>query len=71
VIGASAQIGRISNYYDLSYTVPWFMDRNQTVGVSLFRRNVEYLNIDEKRAGAPPSTGRDRALRQLVAPLCL
>ncbi|HEY3169407.1 MAG TPA: outer membrane protein assembly factor BamA [Thermoanaerobaculia bacterium] len=51
VIGAAAQIGRISNYYDLSYTVPWFMDRNQTVGVSLFRRNVEYLNIDEKRQG--------------------
>lgn len=58
VIGASAQIGRISKYYDLSYTVPWFMDRNQTVGVSLFRRNVEYLNIDEKRAGGTAFYGK-------------
>ncbi|HEX9150355.1 MAG TPA: outer membrane protein assembly factor BamA [Thermoanaerobaculia bacterium] len=58
VIGAAAQIGRISKYYDLSYTVPWFMDRNQTVGVSLFRRNVEYLNIDEKRQGGTAFYGK-------------
>ena len=58
VIGASAQVGKISNYYDVSYTVPWFMDRNQTVGVSLFRRNVEYLNIDEKRQGGTTFYGR-------------
>jgi len=58
VIGAAAQIGRISNYYDLSYTVPWFMDRNQTVGVSLFSRNVEYLNIDERRQGGTAFYGK-------------
>ncbi len=58
VIGASAQVGQISNYYDLSYTVPWFMDKNQTVGLSLFRRNVEYLNIDEKRAGGTAFYGK-------------
>ena len=58
IIGASAQVGRISKYYDLSYTVPWFMDRNQTVGLSLFRRNVAYLNIDEKRAGGTTFYGK-------------
>jgi outer membrane protein insertion porin family len=58
IIGASAQVGRISKYYDLSYTVPWFMDRNQTVGVSLFRRNVAYLNIDEKRSGGTTFYGK-------------
>jgi outer membrane protein insertion porin family len=58
VIGASAQVGKISNYYDVSYTVPWFMDRNQTVGLSLFRRNVEYLNIDEKRQGGTTFYGK-------------
>lgn len=62
VIGAAAQLGRISNYYDLSYTVPWFMDRNQTVGVSLFRRNVEYLNIDEKRQGGTVFYGKGLGL---------
>jgi outer membrane protein insertion porin family len=58
IIGASAQVGRISNYYDVSYTVPWFMDRNQTVGVSLFRRNVNYLNIDENRSGGTMFYGK-------------
>ena len=32
IIGASAQLGKVSNFFDLSYTVPWFMDRNQSVG---------------------------------------
>jgi outer membrane protein insertion porin family len=58
IIGAAAQIGRISKYYDVSYTVPWFMDRNQTVGLSLFRRNIEYLNIDEKRQGGTAFYGK-------------
>ena len=32
--------------------------QNQTVGISLFRRNVEYLNIDEKRAGGTAFYGK-------------
>ena len=51
IIGASAQLGKVSNFFDLSYTVPWFMDRNQSVGVALFRRNVDYLSQEEKRLG--------------------
>ncbi len=42
ILGASAQIGRISNYYNLSYTIPWFMDRNQTVGASVYSNDVNY-----------------------------
>src|SRR6185295_16160213 len=62
VIGASAQIGRISNYYDLSYTIPWFMDRNQTIGLSLFQRNVSYLNIDENRRGGSAFYGKGMSI---------
>jgi outer membrane protein insertion porin family len=51
IIGASAQIGKVSNYVDLSYTVPWWLDRNQTVGASLYRRKVNYLSIDELTEG--------------------
>jgi outer membrane protein insertion porin family len=51
IIGASAQLGKVSNFFDLSYTVPWFMDKNQAVGASLFRRNVDYLSQEEKRLG--------------------
>ncbi|MEP6994447.1 MAG: outer membrane protein assembly factor BamA [Acidobacteriota bacterium] len=51
IIGASVQVGKVSNYVDLSYTVPWFLDRNQTTGLSLYRRRVNYLSIDELREG--------------------
>lgn len=62
VLGASAQLGKVSNYYDVSYTVPWFMDRNQTVGVSLFRRDITYLNIDERRTGGSSFYGKGLGL---------
>lgn len=62
ILGASAQLGKISNYYDLSYTIPWFMDRNQTVGASLFSREVNYLNIDEKRKGGSTFFGKGLGL---------
>lgn len=51
IIGASVQIGKVSNYVDLSYTIPWFLDRNQTTGLSIYRRRVKYLSIDELREG--------------------
>jgi outer membrane protein insertion porin family len=54
----SAQLGKVSNYYDLSYTVPWFLDKNQTVGTTLFKRDVTYLNIDEKRTGGSVFYGK-------------
>lgn len=62
ILGASAQVGRISNYYDISYTVPWFMDRNQTIGASLFKRDVTYLNIDERRTGGSSFYGKGLGL---------
>lgn len=64
VLGASAQIGRISDYYDLSYTIPWFMDKNQTVGVSLYQRNIDYdfLDTDEKRQGGSLFYGKGLGL---------
>lgn len=58
IIGASVQVGKVSNYVDLSYTVPWFMDRNQTTGLSVFRRRVNYLSIDELREGGTAFYGK-------------
>ncbi len=58
ILGASAQIGKISTYYNFSYTIPWFMDRNQSVGASLYRTDINYLNIDEKRTGGSTFFGR-------------
>jgi len=62
VLGVSAQLGKISSFYDLSYTVPWFMDRNQSVGASIYRRTADYLNIDERRTGGTLFYGRGLSL---------
>ena len=66
VLGASAQIGKISNFFDLSYTVPWFMDQNQSVGASLFRRDVD---LPDRSTRQPQ--GGTRLLRQGARPLRL
>ena len=67
IIGASAQIGKVSNYYDISYTVPWFMDRNQSVGVSLYspQRQLPEHRREAQRAEASFFGKGIGALRQL------
>jgi outer membrane protein insertion porin family len=61
-LGLSGQIGKVSDYYNLSYTIPWFMDRNQSVGASLYSNDVNYLNIDERRRGGNTFFGRGLGL---------
>ncbi len=51
IIGVSAQVGSVSKFFDLSYTIPWFLDKNQSVGASLFSRNIIYSSVQETRKG--------------------
>jgi outer membrane protein insertion porin family len=69
IIGVSAQLGKVSNYYDLSYSVPWFMDRNQSVGVSLYRRNVNYASIEQRTTGGSLYYGKGLGLFDSVSAL--
>ncbi len=69
IIGASAQLGKVSNFFDLSYTVPWFMDRNQSVGAAIFRRNVDYLSQEERRLGGSLFYAKGLALFDSVSML--
>lgn len=41
-LGVQVQSGRTRDYYDLSYFVPWFLDRPQTVGLQVFSRDTDY-----------------------------
>ena len=46
-VGVSIQTGRINKYYDLSYSIPWFLDRPQSVGIRAYKQNYDYfLNSD-------------------------
>jgi outer membrane protein insertion porin family len=67
IIGASAQLGKVSNFFDISYTVPWFLDKNQSVGAALFRRNVNYLSQEEQRTGGSIFYGKGLSLFDSVS----
>jgi outer membrane protein insertion porin family len=46
-VGVSIQTGRINKYYDLSYSIPWFLDRPQSIGIRAYKQNYDYfLNSD-------------------------
>jgi outer membrane protein insertion porin family len=68
-LGAAAQVGKISKFYDLSYTVPWWMDRNQSVGLSVYKREQDYLNITDKRTGGSVFYGKGLGLFDSVSAL--
>ena len=47
-VAASFQSGRRQDFFDLSYFVPWFLDRPQTVGVQVFSRTLDYDFFSEQ-----------------------
>jgi len=48
-LGVQLQSGRTRNYFDLSYFVPWFLDKPQTIGVQIFSRETDYGVFLENR----------------------
>lgn len=66
-VGISYQSGKYRDMFDLSYFVPWFLDRPQSIGVSLFRRNLDYSLLSsqqytERSSGGSISYGRSFGL---------
>jgi len=57
-ISASVQLGKITKLYDVGYSVPWFQDKNQSVGGSVYSRQSTYLDIDDRRKGFSIFYGR-------------
>lgn len=41
-VGLAFQTGRFRDYFDLSYYVPWFLDRPQSVGVRAFDQDIDF-----------------------------
>lgn len=55
--GVSLQSGRRSDYYTLSYTEPYFLDRRILLGGSIFKTNLEATSFTRETTGATVSTG--------------
>ena len=41
-LGLNAQIGARQDIFDISYQVPWFLDRPQSIGANIFIRRLDY-----------------------------
>ena len=71
-VQASFQSGRYRSLFDLSYFVPWFLDRPQTVGIRAFSSELDYSvftanDFVQKQKGASFTYGRNFGLFQSAA----
>jgi outer membrane protein insertion porin family len=41
-VGVSLQSGKLQNYFDLSYSIPWFLDKPQSLGVRAYDQTLQY-----------------------------
>jgi outer membrane protein insertion porin family len=68
-VSASFQSGKYRNLFDLSYFVPWFLDRPQTVGIRAFDSELDYgifgtNDFVQKQKGGSLTYGRNLGLFQ-------
>lgn len=61
--GVSVQSGRYSDQYDVSYAVPWFLDRPQSIGLQIFDSKIDYTQLSsfentQESRGAIATYGR-------------
>ncbi|HEV2852284.1 MAG TPA: outer membrane protein assembly factor BamA [Thermoanaerobaculia bacterium] len=41
-VGVSVQTGKLRDFFDLSYFIPWFLDRPQSIGIRAYDQSLEY-----------------------------
>ncbi len=56
-ISVQFQRGGYSNFFDLSFVEPWFLDKRMSIGGSVFNRSLEYLDVDQQTKGVNMSFG--------------
>ncbi len=57
-LGVSMQLGARSDYYTLSYTEPYFLDRRIMVGASVFKTNQDVAGYYRETTGLTLSIGK-------------
>jgi len=70
-MGISVQVGRLRSLFDVEYTVPWFLDRPQSIGVRLFDQEIDTevltgIDFDQKFSGGTITYGRNLRAFQSV-----
>lgn len=50
-IGLSYQSGASRSFFEIGYTNPWFLDRRNVIGMSIFSRTQNYYDADQESKG--------------------
>ena len=70
-LGVQFQRGNRSNFFDISFAEPWFLDQRMSIGGSLFNRTLDYSDVagglDQRSKGATLSTGYGLGIFDLVS----
>ena len=60
-LGLQFQRGNRSNFFDISFTEPWFLDQRMSIGGSIFNRSLDYSDVaggsTRARAGRTSRSG--------------
>lgn len=41
-VGVSVQTGKLRDFFDVSYFIPWFLDRPQSIGIRAYDQSLQY-----------------------------
>ncbi|MEM9291778.1 MAG: outer membrane protein assembly factor BamA [Acidobacteriota bacterium] len=71
-LGVQFQQGSVRNYLDLSYFVPWFLDKPQSIGIRAFKRDDDFSlltssNLQRESEGGSITYGRNFGLFNSVS----
>ncbi len=67
LLGIQFQRGSRSNFIDLSFTEPYFLDKRMSIGGAIFNRGLEYLDVNQKTKGVNASLGIGLGLWDVVS----
>jgi outer membrane protein insertion porin family len=60
-LGLQFQRGNRSNFFDISFSEPWFLDQRMSIGGAIFNRTLDYSDVagglDQRSRGANVSLG--------------
>jgi outer membrane protein insertion porin family len=70
-LGLQFQRGNRSNFFDISFSEPWFLDKRMSIGGSIFDRSLDYTDVagglNEKSKGVNFSVGYGLGLFDLFS----
>ncbi|MDL2717581.1 MAG: outer membrane protein assembly factor BamA [Acidobacteriota bacterium] len=70
-LGIQFQRGNRSNFFDVSFAEPWFLDQRMSIGGSIFNRTLDYSDVagglDQKSKGLSLSLGYGLGIFDLVS----